>query len=385
MRLETFALERFQSIWENRVAWNVSESGVQPLRVVGTASTRTALARRPPGAGARLPPDQRHARAARGDRGACIRARRRDHVQVTNGGSEANCIAADAAGRARRRDRVHDAELHAGGGARARPRRDGAAVAAARNRQRATRRGAGRSISPSSKRSSRRRRARSCSAIRTTPPARGSTPRRSTRSAAIARVGRRVGHRRRDLSRRGARRGRHADGVGPLRARDRDERPVEGVRPARAAHRLGRRAAGRSSPTSGRPRLHDDRARRDQRSAGAHRARAGAARRRCSRGRAGSSAPTTRSSGAGSSGRTASATSRPRPAPSPSSGTRTRSARPSSTERLRDERSVLLVPGDYFDMDGYLRIGFGSDPGAPGVGADPDRRVPRPPSALHAR
>jgi aspartate/methionine/tyrosine aminotransferase len=32
------------------------------------------------------------------------------------------------------------------------------------------------------------------------------------------------------------------------------------------------------------------------------------------------------------------------------------------TERLRAERSVLLVPGDYFELDGYLRIGFGSDP-----------------------
>ena len=32
------------------------------------------------------------------------------------------------------------------------------------------------------------------------------------------------------------------------------------------------------------------------------------------------------------------------------------------TERLRVERSVLLVPGDYFDLNGYLRIGFGSDP-----------------------
>jgi len=32
------------------------------------------------------------------------------------------------------------------------------------------------------------------------------------------------------------------------------------------------------------------------------------------------------------------------------------------TERLREERSVLLVPGDFFDMDGYLRIGFGSVP-----------------------
>lgn len=31
-------------------------------------------------------------------------------------------------------------------------------------------------------------------------------------------------------------------------------------------------------------------------------------------------------------------------------------------ERLRDEWSVLLVPGDHFEMDGYLRIGFGGDP-----------------------
>ena len=32
------------------------------------------------------------------------------------------------------------------------------------------------------------------------------------------------------------------------------------------------------------------------------------------------------------------------------------------TERLREERSVLVVPGDHFGMDGYLRIGFGGDP-----------------------
>jgi len=30
--------------------------------------------------------------------------------------------------------------------------------------------------------------------------------------------------------------------------------------------------------------------------------------------------------------------------------------------RLRDEKSVLVVPGDHFEMDGYLRIGVGSDP-----------------------
>jgi len=90
MRIETFALERFQSIWENRVAWNVSESGVHPMRVVelvdttalhdamlqqelgypqtnGTIELRDAIAAMYPGASAA-------------------------HVEVTNGGSEANCV-----------------------------------------------------------------------------------------------------------------------------------------------------------------------------------------------------------------------------------------------------------------------------------------------------
>jgi aspartate/methionine/tyrosine aminotransferase len=31
-------------------------------------------------------------------------------------------------------------------------------------------------------------------------------------------------------------------------------------------------------------------------------------------------------------------------------------------ERLRDEKSVLIVPGDHFGMDGFLRIGFGNEP-----------------------
>src|SRR4051794_37181036 len=39
MRLEPFALERMQSTWENRVAWNLSESGVHPLRVEELATT----------------------------------------------------------------------------------------------------------------------------------------------------------------------------------------------------------------------------------------------------------------------------------------------------------------------------------------------------------
>ena len=28
-------------------------------------------------------------------------------------------------------------------------------------------------------------------------------------------------------------------------------------------------------------------------------------------------------------------------------------------ERLRREKSVLIVPGDHFSMDGYMRIGTG--------------------------
>ena len=90
MRIEPFALERFQSIWENQVAWNVSESGVHPLTVAellasggaqdailqtelgypqtnGTIGLRELIAAMYPGASA-------------------------THVQVTNGGSEANCV-----------------------------------------------------------------------------------------------------------------------------------------------------------------------------------------------------------------------------------------------------------------------------------------------------
>ena len=90
MKLETFALERLQSIWEHRVAWNVSESGVEPLRVEELADTteaRNALLRQ------ELAYTQTNGTAE-------LRALIADlysgatpaHVQVTNGGSEANCI-----------------------------------------------------------------------------------------------------------------------------------------------------------------------------------------------------------------------------------------------------------------------------------------------------
>jgi aspartate/methionine/tyrosine aminotransferase len=91
MRLEPFQMERLQSIWEHRVAWNLSESGVEPLRLEeladtdedrgalfsqelaytqtnGTVDLREAISSLYPGATA-------------------------DHIEVTNGGSEANCIA----------------------------------------------------------------------------------------------------------------------------------------------------------------------------------------------------------------------------------------------------------------------------------------------------
>jgi aspartate/methionine/tyrosine aminotransferase len=38
--------------------------------------------------------------------------------------------------------------------------------------------------------------------------------------------------------------------------------------------------------------------------------------------------------------------------------------------RLRDEQGVLIVPGDHFGMDGFLRIGFGSEPDELAAGLD---------------
>jgi aspartate/methionine/tyrosine aminotransferase len=92
MKLEPFAMERMQSTYENQVAFNLSESGVHPLRLGeladdertreelfaerlcytqsnGTIPLRAAIAAQYPGATV-------------------------DHVQVTNGGSEANYITA---------------------------------------------------------------------------------------------------------------------------------------------------------------------------------------------------------------------------------------------------------------------------------------------------
>jgi aspartate/methionine/tyrosine aminotransferase len=90
MRLETFALERYQSIWENRVAWNLSESGVHPLslgELVDDAEVDASLRDLPLGY-----PQTNGTVALRERIAAMYPGATPEHVQVTNGGSEANCI-----------------------------------------------------------------------------------------------------------------------------------------------------------------------------------------------------------------------------------------------------------------------------------------------------
>jgi aspartate/methionine/tyrosine aminotransferase len=90
MHLETFALERFQSLWENRVAWNISESGVHPLRVselADTAALHDALMDQELGY-----PQTNGTAELRDLIAAMYPGAAADQVQVTNGGSEANCV-----------------------------------------------------------------------------------------------------------------------------------------------------------------------------------------------------------------------------------------------------------------------------------------------------
>lgn len=89
MRIETFAMERMQSTWENRVAANLSESGVHPM------TTRELLGE--DAAGALLDEPLAYTQS-----NGTIPLRERiaalypgatvDDIQVTNGGSEANFV-----------------------------------------------------------------------------------------------------------------------------------------------------------------------------------------------------------------------------------------------------------------------------------------------------
>ncbi|HEX5474205.1 MAG TPA: aminotransferase class I/II-fold pyridoxal phosphate-dependent enzyme [Vicinamibacterales bacterium] len=90
MKFDTFAMERLQSTWENRVRWNLSESGVHPLRLDELVST-PALRDRLLTQGLGYPqtngtPELRQAVAN------LYPDTTPDHVQITNGGSEANCV-----------------------------------------------------------------------------------------------------------------------------------------------------------------------------------------------------------------------------------------------------------------------------------------------------
>ncbi len=90
MKLEQFAMERMQSTYENQVEFNLSESGVQPLRLaelVDDEAARDALmteALRYTQSNGTVP--------LRSDIAALYTGADADRVQVTNGGSEANFI-----------------------------------------------------------------------------------------------------------------------------------------------------------------------------------------------------------------------------------------------------------------------------------------------------
>jgi aspartate/methionine/tyrosine aminotransferase len=90
MKLEQFAMERMQSTYENQVAFNLSESGVHPLRLgdlIDDADSREALLSetlRYSQSNGTIPLRERIA--------ALYPGATPDHIQVTNGGSEANYI-----------------------------------------------------------------------------------------------------------------------------------------------------------------------------------------------------------------------------------------------------------------------------------------------------
>jgi aspartate/methionine/tyrosine aminotransferase len=90
MRVDPFDLERFQSTYENEVEFNLSESGVQPLRLgelVQDAASRDALL-----AEALRYTQTNGTPPLRALIASMYPGATPDHVQVTNGGSEANYV-----------------------------------------------------------------------------------------------------------------------------------------------------------------------------------------------------------------------------------------------------------------------------------------------------
>jgi aspartate/methionine/tyrosine aminotransferase len=92
LKLEPFEMERMQSTWENRVAHNLSESGVHPMtveEVLATPEERAALLREPLVYIQSNGTEELRSAVARLHPGATA-----DSVTVTNGTAEANFIAA---------------------------------------------------------------------------------------------------------------------------------------------------------------------------------------------------------------------------------------------------------------------------------------------------
>ena len=90
MKLEPFAMERMQSTYENHVAFNLSESGVHPLTLGELAdddAARAALMTEALKYSQSNGTEPLRAAIAALYGGATI-----DHVQVTNGGAEANYL-----------------------------------------------------------------------------------------------------------------------------------------------------------------------------------------------------------------------------------------------------------------------------------------------------
>src|SRR4051812_29775910 len=91
MKLEPFAMERLQSTYEHQVEFNLSESGVHPLtlgELIEDAGSREGLL-----AEALRYTQTNGTQPLRAAIAALYPGATPDHVQVTNGGAEANFIA----------------------------------------------------------------------------------------------------------------------------------------------------------------------------------------------------------------------------------------------------------------------------------------------------
>ncbi|HET6266811.1 MAG TPA: aminotransferase class I/II-fold pyridoxal phosphate-dependent enzyme [Acidobacteriota bacterium] len=91
MRIEPFAMERMQSTWENLVDFNLSESGVHPMTLeelfAGESAQSTDLLRQELGYG-----QSNGTIELRDQIAALYPGATRDHILVTNGTSEANFV-----------------------------------------------------------------------------------------------------------------------------------------------------------------------------------------------------------------------------------------------------------------------------------------------------